>query len=130
MEREILSPKSVHPTDGVGYSHVARVGNTLYIAGQVPLDKQNRIVGVGDIESQVRQVYANLRAILEELGGSMGDIVKITTYLTSREHLDAFRKVRDETLQAPFPPNTLVFVAGLARPEYLVEIEAIAVLRR
>jgi len=130
MQPEIISPGSVHSTAGVGYSHVARAGDTLYIAGQVPLDRQGRIVGEGDAEAQVRQVYANLRAILEELGCSMRDIVKTTTYLTSREHLDAFRRVRNEVLREPFPPNTLIFVAGLARPEYLVEIEAIAVQRR
>ena len=55
-------------------------------------------------------------------------MVKFTTYLASRQHLEAFRKVRNEVLREPFPPNTLVFVQGLARPEYLVEIEAIAVL--
>ena len=128
MAHQIISPKSVHSTAGVGYSHVARAGNTLYIAGQVALDRDNRLVGEGDIEAQVRQVYANLRAILEELGGTLASVVKFTTYLASRQHLEAFRKVRNEVLREPFPPNTLVFVQGLARPEYLVEIEAIAVL--
>jgi 2-iminobutanoate/2-iminopropanoate deaminase len=128
MERRIISPRSVHSTAGVGYSHVARAGDTLYIAGQVALDKEGRLVGEGDAEAQVRQAYANLRSILEEMGGSLDNVVKFTTYLTSRQHLDAFRKVRGETLKAPYPPNTLIFVQGLARPEYLVEIEAIAVL--
>ena len=128
MEREIINPESVHSTQGVGYSHAARVGETLYIAGQVALDKEGLLVGRGDAEAQTHQAYANLRAILEELGGSMGDIVKLTTYLTSRDCLEGFRKARNETLSAPFPPNTLVFVSGLAQPEYLVEIEAIAVL--
>ena len=128
MKREIITPGSVHATAGVGYSHVARVGRTLYIAGQVPLDKNGALVGEGDGEAQVRQVYANLKAILEELGSSLDSVVKFTTYLTRREDLDMFRKLRNEVLKAPFPPNTLVFVQGLARPEYLVEIEAIAVL--
>ena len=128
MTREIISPRNVHSTAGVGYSHVARVGNTLYIAGQVALDTDNRLVGEGDVEAQVRQAYANLRAILEELGGSLDSIVKCTTYLSSREHLDAFRKVRNEVLGEPFPPNTLLFISGLADPRYMVEIEAVAVL--
>lgn len=128
MKHEIISPKSVHSTAGVGYSHVARVGDTLYIAGQVALDRQGRLVGKGDAEAQVRQAYANLDAILKEMGGSLGSVVKFTTYLTRREHLEAFRKVRGEVLQEPYPPNTLLFIQGLANPEYLVEIEAIAVL--
>ena len=128
MERQIIHPESVHSTAGVGYSHVARVGNTLYIAGQIALDRGRKLVGEGHIEAQVRQCYRNLRSILEELGGGMGDIVKLTTYLTSRDHLEAFRRVRNEVLEEPFPPNTLLFISGLAQPEYLVEIEAVAVV--
>lgn len=130
MSHEIIHPKSVHSTQGVGYSHVARVGNTLYIAGQIALDRSGNLVGKGDIEAQCRQVYANLGAILGELGGGMHNLVKCTTYLTDRASLQGFRKVRNETLREPFPPNTLVFISGLASPDYLVEIEAVAVLDR
>ena len=128
MKPEIIKPRSVHSTDGVGYSHVARVGDTLYIAGQIALDADNRLVGKGDVEAQVRQAYANLSSILAEFGGDLGNVAKFTTYLTSRDHLDAFRKVRNEVMGEPFPPNTLLFISGLASPDYLVEIEAIAVL--
>ena len=128
MQHEIISPDGVHSTAGVGYSHVARVGRTLYIAGQVALDKDNRLVGEGDVESQARQVYANLVSILNELGGTLRNVVKLTTYLISQEHLDGFRKVRSEVLSEPFPPNTLLFVQGLADSRYLIEVEAIAVL--
>lgn len=125
---EIIQPKGVHSTAGVGYSHVARVGDTVYIAGQIALDRSGNLVGKDDIEAQTEQVYANLKAILTELGGSLAHIVKLTTYLTDRGHLDAFRRVRNRVFSDPFPPNTLVFISGLARPEYLVEIEAVAVI--
>ncbi|MBI2441681.1 MAG: RidA family protein [Lentisphaerae bacterium] len=128
MTREIIQPESVHSTAGVGYSHVAKAGNTIYIAGQIALDAAGNLVGKGDIEAQTHQVYANLQAILEELGGSLNDIVKMTTYLTDRSQLGAFRRIRNRFFSAPFPPNTLLFVSGLAQPDYLVEIEAIAVL--
>ncbi|MCK5805372.1 MAG: RidA family protein [Lentisphaeria bacterium] len=128
MAREIIQPKSVHSTAGVGYSHVAKAGNTAYIAGQIALDADGNLVGEGDIEAQAHQAYANLQAILEELGGSLGDIVKMTTYLTDRSQLEAFRRVRNHFLGNPFPPNTLLFVSGLAQPDYLIEIEAVAVL--
>jgi 2-iminobutanoate/2-iminopropanoate deaminase len=130
MPRKIIHPKSVHSTAGVGYSHVSRVGDTLYIAGQIALDRGGQLVGKGDIELQAQQVYANLSAILEELGGGLDDIVKMTTFLTDRAHLDGFRRVRNCTFSEPFPPNTLLFVSGLAQPDYLIEIEAIAVLSR
>ncbi len=128
MERQIIQPTSVHSTQGVGYSHVAKVGPMLYLAGQIALDREGRLVGKGDIEAQTRQVYANIRSILEELGGKMEDIVKLTTYLVYRQDLQGFRNVRNQTLNAPFPPNTLVFIDGLASEDYLVEIEVIAVL--
>jgi 2-iminobutanoate/2-iminopropanoate deaminase len=128
MAREFIQPKSVHSTAGVGYSHVAKADNTVYIAGQIALDATGNLVGAGDIEAQAQQVYANLQAILGELGGSLNDIVKMTTYLTDRSQLGAFRRVRNRFFSDPFPPNTLLFVSGLAQPEYLIEIEAVAVL--
>ena len=128
MTREIIHPSSVHSTEGVGYSHVARAGDTVYIAGQIALNPGGNLVGKGDIEAQTHQVYANLQAILQELGGSLEDIVKLTTYLTDRSHLDAFRRVRNRFFTVVFPPNTLLFVSGLAHPDYLVEIEAVAFL--
>ena len=128
MDREIIQPKSVHSTAGVGYSHVARVGDTVYIAGQIALDRSGNLVGKGDIEAQAQQAFENLQAILKELGGSLNDIVKLTTYLTDRSQLEAFRRVRNRYLRDPFPPNTLLFISGLAQPDYLVEIEAVAAL--
>ncbi len=128
MAREIIQPVSVHSTAGVGYSHVAKAGDTVYIAGQIALNAGGNLVGKGDVEAQTHQVYANLQAILEELGGSLEDIVKLTTYLTDRGHLEAFRRVRNRFFRDPFPPNTLLFVSGLAHPDYLVEIEAVAFL--
>jgi 2-iminobutanoate/2-iminopropanoate deaminase len=129
MDRKIIQPTSVHSTQGVGYSHVSKVGPMLFLAGQIALDREGRLVGKGDIEAQMHQTYANMQSILQELGGDMQDIVKLTTYLTDRQNLQGFRNVRDKVLRPPFPPNTLVFIDGLASPDYLVEIEAIAVLR-
>ena len=128
MARKVIQPVSVHSTAGVGYSHVAKAGDTVYIAGQIALDADGNLVGKGDAEAQTHQVYANLQAILEELGGSLEDIVKLTTYLTDRSHLETFRRVRNRFFEDPFPPNTLLFISGLAQPDYLVEIEAVAFL--
>jgi enamine deaminase RidA (YjgF/YER057c/UK114 family) len=127
MRREILTLTSVHGTEGI-YSHAVRAGELLFIAGQVAKDRDDRIVGHGDIEAQARQVYANLSSILSECGEDLGSIVKMTTLLTDRRDLDGFRRVRDEVFQKPVPANTLMFVAGLAHPDYLIEVEAIATL--
>ena len=122
----ILKLNSVHKT--TGYSHAARAGNTLYIAGQIAQDKTGRLVGKGDIEAQVKQVLTNLRNILTEAGGSLAHIVKMTTLITHYASLEPYRKVRAQFLSEPLPPNTLLVVESLANPDFLIEIEAIAVL--
>jgi enamine deaminase RidA (YjgF/YER057c/UK114 family) len=114
----------------LGYSHVveARGGRTLYIAGQVALDKEGKLVGAGNLRAQVKQVFENLKARLEEGGASFKDVVKLNYYLTDASDLQALRDTRDSYINTEAPPaSTLVVVKRLAREEYLVEIEAIAV---
>lgn len=126
MAHVILKLKSVHPAEG--YSHAAKAGKTLYIAGQVAKDRDGKLVGQGDFETQARQVFTNLKNILEEAGGSLEHIVKMTTFLTHFHYRDAFRNVRQEFFTEPFPPHTFLIVQSLAMPEYLIEVEAVAVL--
>ncbi len=126
MAHKILELKSVHPT--IGYSHAAKAGNTLYIAGQIANDIDGKLVGPGDIERQARQVFTNLKNILEEAGGNLSDIVKMTTFLTHYDFIKGYRKVRSEWLTEPFPPNTLLMIESLALPEFMIEVEATAVI--
>jgi len=126
MAHEILNLTSVHPTDG--YSHVAKAGKTLYIAGQVAKDLQGNLVGRGDFEAQARQVFTNLKNILEETGGSLNHIVKLTTFLTHFSFRSPYRNIRQAYFKEPFPANTLLIVESLASPDYMIEVEAIAVL--
>ncbi len=126
MAHDILKLKNVHST--IGYSHAAKAGNTLYIAGQIAQDVDGNLVGKGDFEAQVRQVYANLKDIMEEAGSSLQNIVKMTTFLTHYSYIETYRSVRNEYLSEPFPPNTLLIIDSLALPDYMVEVEAIAVL--
>lgn len=126
MAHEILKLKSVHPAEG--YSHVARAGKTLYISGQVAKDRDGKLVGRGDFETQARQVFTNLKHILEEAGGSLQHTVKMTTFLTHFHYRDAFRNVRREFFTEPFPPHTFLIVQSLAMPEFMIEVEAVAVL--
>jgi len=126
MAHKILELKSVHPTQG--YSHAARVGNTLYIAGQISKDVAGNVVGAGDMEAQARQTFTNLKNIVEEAGGRLENIVKMTTLLTHPGHIETYRAVRNTFFSEPMPPNTLMVITSLALPELLIEVEAIAEL--
>jgi enamine deaminase RidA (YjgF/YER057c/UK114 family) len=128
MAHGILQLKSVHETKDRGYSHAAKVGKTLYIAGQVARDVQGNLVGKGDFEAQVRQVYTNLKNILQEAGGDLKNIVKMTTILTHYDYIESRRKIHNEFFGDIMPPNTLMIIESLASPDYLIEVEAIAVL--
>jgi enamine deaminase RidA (YjgF/YER057c/UK114 family) len=114
-----------------GYSHVVEVkgGRTLYIAGQIAVDKEGNLVGRGDFRAQVKQVFENLKARLEEGGASFKDVVKLNYYLTDASDLQALRETRNSYINTENPPaSTLVVVKQLVREEYLLEIEAVAVI--
>jgi enamine deaminase RidA (YjgF/YER057c/UK114 family) len=127
--RFINPPSLAKPT---GYTHVvvAPDGRTVYIAGQVALDSAGQLVREGDFRAQAEQVFHNLERALSSVGGTLRDVVKTTTFITDRKHLPALREVRSKHIDPARPPaSTLLVVSGLARPEFLLEIEAVAVLR-
>ena len=128
MAHEILRLKSVHETKDRGYSHAAKAGKTLYIAGQVARDIGGNLVGKGDFEAQARQVYTNLKNILKEAGGDLKSIVKMSTILTHYGYVESRRKIHNEFFGEIMPPNTLMIIESLASPDYMIEVEAIAVL--
>src|SRR5262249_37253140 len=111
-----------------GYTQVVKVGNTTYIAGQVSMARADNVVGKVDPEAQARQVWHNLAAAVKSVGGTLNDIVKTTTYVTNINYAAAIRKVREERFPSNPPTSTLLVVAGLASPDYMMEIEAIAVV--
>ena len=115
-----------------GYSQVVEVrdGRTLYISGQVALDASGNLVGSGDFAAQVKQVFANLEARLDEAGASFNDVVKLNFYLLDAGNLRIVREVRDTHVNREYPPaSTLVVVKQLFRPELMVEVDAIAVTK-
>jgi enamine deaminase RidA (YjgF/YER057c/UK114 family) len=126
---ELISPVSMHRPNG--YSHLARVkkGVPVFIAGQVALDTSGHLVGPGDFQAQTQQVFENLKSAVEGAGGSFSDIVKLNVYVVDRSQLTIYREVRDKFIDVQNPPtSTAVQVAALFRPEFLIEIEAVAVL--
>lgn len=119
----------------VPFSQGWRVGDLVFIGGQISADGQGRTIGAGNIEVQTRNVFNNIRRVLREAGGEMSDIVKINTFYVfdgKGEELTAFwermTRVRMEFFEEPGPCGTGVRVAGLAYPDLLIEVEAIAVL--
>lgn len=111
------------------YSQVARHGNTLYISGQLGMDASGQLVGEGDARAQARQAWTNIIAILAHYGATARHLVKTNTYITDLANRPPVGEARDEVFpEPPYPPSTLVVVASLAEPRFLVEIEAIAVL--
>ena len=125
-----LSPKSIH--EPRGYSHTAKIGpgTVLFVAGQVALDATGNLVGSGDFHAQSQQVFKNLQAAVEAAGGKFRDIAKLNVYVLDVSKLAEYREVRDRYIDVNNPPtSTVVPVAALFRPEFLIEIEAVAALQ-
>jgi enamine deaminase RidA (YjgF/YER057c/UK114 family) len=127
-----VDPPSAGPAQGM-YSHVARMtpGEIAFIAGQVAIDARGNPVGVGDLAAQVPVVFDNLGKILKDLGADFESVVQFTTYITSADFIPAFMQARAAVFPELFPggkypPNTLLVVNRLVKPEFLIEVEAIA----
>ena len=117
------------------YSHLARVraGELLFLAGQVGVDAEGKLVGEGDVAAQARQIYRNIGEVLRSAGASFNDVVQFTTYIVGRENVEPFLEARTEIVdelfpEGDFPPSTLLVISGLASEEYLAEVTAIAAL--
>jgi enamine deaminase RidA (YjgF/YER057c/UK114 family) len=132
--KEFLSPKTLIPPGPAGFSHIAKVnhGTIVFLSGQVPSDASGKLVGEGDFEAQVEQVFANLKIAVEAAGGVMADIVKLNYYLVAeveQSDVPKLRPIRDRYINVEKPPaSTFVVVSRLMRPGWLIEIEAIAAL--
>jgi len=123
-------PRYLH-RDPLGYSHVVEVrgGRTLYVSGQIALDRDGKLVGEVGFGAQVVQVFENLKSRLEEGGATFKDVVKLNYYLTDGSALPTLRDIRNRYLNVEQPPaSTLVVVKQLFREDFLVEIEAVAVV--
>ena len=113
-----------------GYTHVVEVvrGKTIYIAGQVALDKSGNVVGKGDFSAQATQVFENLKAALAAAGATFDHLVKVTTFVTDMSHIAALRTIRGKYYGKNAPASTLVQIGKLAHEDLMIEIEAIAVV--
>lgn len=112
------------------YSQAVSVsgGRTVYLAGQVARDENGKSVGVGDARAQTEQVIANLRLALAAAGGTLEHMVKVVVYTTDLRHMPAIDEVRRKHFTGALPVSTLLEVRKLSSPDYLVEIDGIAVI--
>ena len=127
-----IDPPGAPPAQG-RYSHAAKVaaGHLYFIAGQVAVGADGQVVGKNDFEAQFRQVFENLRVVLEGVGVSFQHVAKFTTYFVHSQDIEKFMQLRAEFFpqifpDGKFPPNTICVIDRLVKEDFLLEIEAIA----
>ena len=126
MSKQIISTPNAPAAIGT-YSQAVRVGNTIWVSGQIPLDPATKELVKGDMEAQVRQVFENLKAIVAAAGASFDDVVKATVFLIDISHFGLVNKVMAEYFREPYPARAALGVAALPRGAQ-VEVECIVAL--
>jgi len=131
MEINYINPPSLCPT--YGWTHVASVsgGKTIYISGQVSVNERGEVVGKGDMRAQTEQTFRNVERALAAAGATFRDVVKTNLYVVGLkpEHVPIIREVRARYVAAEHPPvSTLVGISALVGPDWMIEIEAVAVI--
>jgi enamine deaminase RidA (YjgF/YER057c/UK114 family) len=128
MPRVIIQPEGVWDPRP-RFAQVVRIGNHVYVAGQTAVDERGNVVGKGDIDAQARQVFRNLQKCLEAAGANFDQVVKLNIYSTDLDaHLPALTKTRREFFPREPVASTTIQVPRLVHPDWLLEIEAVAVL--
>lgn len=129
MEKEIITSANLSQPLGI-YSHAVKVkGNQLlFISGMTARDKEGNLVGKGDMKRQTQQILENIKIILDRVGATFDNIVKVTIFITDMSHFKEIHEVRAKYFKKDFPASTLVQVSRLVDEDMLIEIEAFAVL--
>ena len=128
--REIRNSSLPAPMRRGAYSSgiEAPAGRTVYVSGQVSLDAGGNVVGEGDVGLQTETVLEHVKTVVEEAGGGMEDIVKVTVFITDMGLYDEIHEVRRRYFREPYPASSMVEVSALIDPRLLIEIEAVAVI--
>lgn len=122
---QIISKKVLEPNPNI-FSNCLKVGDQVFMSGMTAGDNQGGVLGDGTPEDQSRQCLNKIKALIEEAGGTLSDVVKLTVYLTDINHRIDFGKVRKEYFQGVMPCSTLIEVSGFVQPDLVVEVDAIA----
>ncbi len=126
MSRQIVCTDRAPKAIGT-YSQAVRVGDTVYLSGQIPLVPETMELNAGDMEAQIRQVFDNLTAVAEAAGGGLQHLVKLNVYLTDLGHFPLVNRIMAEYFQEPYPARAAVGVAALPRAA-AVEMDGVLVL--
>lgn len=125
MKREAISTAAAPAAIGT-YSQAVVAGDTVYLSGQIPLDPATGVLVEGDIATQARRVFDNLKAVCEAAGGSLDDVVRVGIYLVDLGDFAAVNAMMTEYFAAPYPARSTIEVSGLPRGAQ-VEVDAILV---
>jgi reactive intermediate/imine deaminase len=129
MKKQITSDKIRQPTGHFSQATMIEArGKLVFISGMTARRADGSIAGVGDIEVQTKQVCENIKSAVETAGGKMDDIVRVDVYVRNMEHFEQIHKIRREYFKAPAPASTMVEICKMTSPDYLIEINAIAVI--
>ena len=129
MKTQIRTDKLRQPSGHFSQAiAVEAKGRLVFISGMTSRRADGTIAGIGDIEAQTRQVCENIKAAVEAAGGSLDHVCRVDVYVKDMAHFDAIHKVRREYFKAPAPASTMVQVSGFVSPDYLIEINAIALI--
>jgi reactive intermediate/imine deaminase len=123
MSRQIIHSEKAPAAIGP-YSQAVRVGDTVYLSGQIPLDPATMQLVTGDVDAQARRVFENLKAVAEAAGGSLADAVRVTVYLTDLGHFAKVNEVMAQYCSKPYPARVTIGVAQLPRGAQ-VEVECV-----
>jgi enamine deaminase RidA (YjgF/YER057c/UK114 family) len=128
-KREVTSDSIRKPIGVFSQATVADArGRLVFISGMTARCADGSIAGIGNIEVQTRQVCENIKAAVEGAGGTLDDVCRVDVFVRNMEHFDAIHKVRREYFKPPLPASTMVEVTKMVSPDYLIEINAIAVI--
>ena len=124
-----FNTKDTYPDQNLDndFCQVVRAGNMIFVRGQVGSDFEGNVVGIGDPAAQTNQAMRNVDQLLREAGSKLGDICKITVFITDRAYREPVYRQIGKWLKGVYPVSTGLIVQGLAKPEWLMEIEVIAV---
>ncbi|MGB6536006.1 MAG: RidA family protein [Xanthobacteraceae bacterium] len=128
-KREVSSESIRKPIGVFSQATVTEAkGRLVFVSGMTARRPDGSIAGVGDIEAQTRQVCENIKAAVEGAGGTLDDVCRVDVFVRNMEHFDSIHKVRREYFRPPLPASTMVEVSKMVSPDYLIEINAIAVI--
>jgi len=131
MKAEVIQSKAIPSFESIGIGHAVKYGELLFLSGQIPIDSKGEIIGLDDATQQTARVYEIIESILEELGGTLDNIVKLTTFYTNPDDFQKIAQVRKQLFNRGYvAASSAVCVQALPHPDALVEVEAVAILGR